>query len=59
VAESREKLLDLLAVAVRTGDFLVSKHQDLKILVALHTMILKYGHFPTSMEGCDLFMNSL
>jgi hypothetical protein len=48
VAESREKFLDLLALARRTGDFLVSKDQDLKILIAFHTVILEDGHLVVS-----------
>jgi len=51
VAESREKLFDLLAVAGGTGDLLVSKDEDLKIRVALHTMIFKYRHSIDSLQG--------
>jgi hypothetical protein len=44
VAESRKELFDLLAVAGGTSGFVVSKDQELKFLVALHTVIFKYGH---------------
>jgi len=53
VAESREKFLDLLAVAGRTGNFLVSKDQDLKILVAFHTVIFEDGHLLVSLQAYD------
>jgi len=48
VAESREKLFDLLAVAGRADDFLLSKDKDLEILVALHTMIFEDRHIMVS-----------
>jgi hypothetical protein len=44
VAESREKLFDLLAVAGGTSGFIVSKDQKLKFLVALHAVVFEYGH---------------
>ena len=53
MAESREKFLDLLAVAGRTGNFLVSKDQDLKILVAFHTVIFEDGHLLVSLQAYD------
>jgi hypothetical protein len=48
VAESGEEFLDLFTVAGGTSDFLVSKNQDLKIIVAFRTVILKYGHLMIS-----------
>ena len=44
VAESGEKLGNLLAVASRAGDFLVSEDQDLKFLVAFLTVVFKNRH---------------
>jgi hypothetical protein len=44
MANRRKKFFDLFALAVRTGHFLVSKDEDLEILVAFFTMILEYGH---------------
>lgn len=54
MAESREKLFNLLAVARGTSDFLVSKYQYLKVLVALHAVIFEYRHFVYSSQKYDL-----
>jgi hypothetical protein len=51
VAERREELFDLLPVAGGTSDFFVSKDEELKFLVALHTMIFKYWHSVISCEN--------
>jgi hypothetical protein len=48
VAKRRKKLLDLLAVAGGTSDFLVSQDQDLEIVVAFHTVIFEDRHFVVS-----------
>lgn len=53
MAETRKKLLDILGVAGGTSDFLVSKDQDLKILVAFHTVILKDWHILVSSQAYD------
>ena len=61
MAAGGEKLFDLLAVAGRADDFLVSKDQDLKFLVAFRTVILKYRHFLSSYRGlstiCSVYGN--
>jgi hypothetical protein len=44
VAASGEKLGDLLAVAGRAGNFLVSEDQDLEFLVAFLTVVFKNRH---------------
>lgn len=44
MAENRKKPLDVGAFARGTRHFLVTQDQDLKVLVALHTMIFKDGH---------------
>jgi hypothetical protein len=49
VAESREELLDLLAVTGGTGNLIVSKDDDLEIFIALCAMILEYGHSEISL----------
>jgi len=54
MAESREQLLDLLAVASGASGFLVSKYKDLEFLVALCAMIFKYRHFVFSSRRYDL-----
>ena len=48
MAHSGEKLFDLFAVTVRTGDFLVPKDKDLKILVAFCTLVLEDRHMTVS-----------
>jgi len=53
VAERRKKLFDLLAVAGGTGNFLVSKDQDLEFLVALHTVVFEDGHLIVSSQAHD------
>ncbi len=53
MAESRKELFDLLAVAGRTTDLLVSKDQDLKILVAFHTVIFEDGHLVVSSQAYE------
>ena len=55
MAERRKKLFDLLAVAGRTSDFLVSKDQDLKFPVAFHTVIFEDGHLIVSLQQFDSF----
>jgi hypothetical protein len=44
VAEGGEELFDLGPLAGRTAHLLITEDQDLKILIALHTMIFKDGH---------------
>jgi len=44
MAEDREKLINLLSLAFRAGDFLLTEDQDLEVLSALHTMIFKDRH---------------
>lgn len=51
MAESREELFDLLAVAGGTGDFLVSKDQDLEFVVALCAVIFEDGHLIVSLQA--------
>jgi hypothetical protein len=51
VAKSRKKLFNLLAVAGRTSNFLVSKDQNLKILVTFHTVIFEDRHFVVSLKA--------
>ena len=53
MAERREKLFDLLAVAGGTGDFLVSKDQDLEFVVALRAVIFEDGHLIVSLQAHD------
>ena len=53
MAERRKKLFDLLAVAGGTGNFLVSKDQDLEFLVALHTVVFKDRHLIVSSQAHD------
>ncbi len=57
MAKSRKKLFDLLAVAGGTSDFLASKDQDLKILVALHTVIFEDRHLVISSQAYDFLYN--
>jgi len=54
MAESREQLLDLLAVASGASGFLVSKYKDLEFLVALCAMIFKYRHSVFSSQKYEL-----
>jgi hypothetical protein len=49
VADRGKELLDLLAVAGGTSDFLFPKDQDLKFLVAFGTVIFKDGHVIVSL----------
>jgi hypothetical protein len=44
MAEDRKKPLNVVAFACKTRHFLVTEDQDLKVLVALHTMIFKDRH---------------
>jgi len=55
MTKSREKLFDLLAVAGGASDFLISKDQDLEILVTFHTVIFKDRHFVVSSQRYDSF----
>jgi hypothetical protein len=51
VADSGKELCDLLTVAGGTNDLFISKRQNLKILVALGTVVLKNGHVIVSLSN--------
>jgi hypothetical protein len=44
VTAGREKLFDLFPVAVGTGHLFIAENQNLEVLVALATVILKNRH---------------
>ncbi len=54
MAENRKKPLNLIAFACRTRHFLITEDQDLKVLVALHTVIFKDRHVRLSSYNFDL-----
>ena len=50
MAEGGKKLFNVVTVACRARDFLFTEDQDLKVLVALHTMIFKDRHYRLSLK---------
>jgi hypothetical protein len=54
MAESRKKLLNVVALACGARYFLVTEDQELEVLVALPTMIFKDRHAKASLQTFDL-----
>jgi len=54
MAESRKKLLNVVALACGARYFLATEDQELEVLVALPTMIFKDRHGKASLQTFDL-----
>jgi hypothetical protein len=53
MAERRQKLIDPVSFAYRTGDLLVTENQELKVILAFRTMIFKDGHDDPPCDNLD------
>lgn len=54
MAESRKKLLNVVALACGARHFLVTEDQELEVLVTLPTMIFENRHAKASLQTFDL-----